>query len=207
MKHLLAISCLLACHQLGFSQKLVRKTIINPEKQYVQIDAKNCYVLELKTTTGKELVVEAAIEGEYKKDLAINLEENGNTVLVGASFLPNFKHPNDKLSAHKVISIALTISVPEYSQVDVFGSNTKVNARGNYETLKIVLANGDCTLNGVKENVEVKTQKGNILVLTEEGNVQANSIYGKVALVPLPIGNTSFILASIEGDIKVTNPK
>ncbi len=207
MKYFLTIFCFLAFQQWAACQKLVRKTIINPEKQYVQINTENCYLLALQTTTGKELVVEAEIEGEYKKDLAINIEEDGNTIVVGASFLPNFRHPNDKLSAHKVISIALKISVPEYSQVNVLGTNTKVNAQGNYEKLKIVLGNGDCVLYGVKENIEVKTQKGNIILLTEEGDVKAKSTYGKVTLAPLPTGNTTFILTSIEGDIKVTNPK
>ena len=184
-------------------QKLIRKTIINPENQSIQIDTKNCFQVLLETSKEKELRVEAAMEGEYQKDLAVKIEEDGLNVLVSADFLPNFKAPNDKLSAHKVISIALKIVVPENCSVNVFGTNSKVLASGKYRKLKISLATGDCTLNSVTENVEVKTQKGTINVITNRGKIDAKSIYGKVNLAKIPEGNSSYNLTSVEGDIYV----
>lgn len=184
-------------------QKLIHKTISNPENQSIQIDTKNCFQVLLETSKEKELKVEAAMEGEYQKDLAVKIEEDGLNVLVSADFLPSFKAPNDKLSAHKVISIALKIVVPENCSVNVFGTNSKVLAFGKYRKLKISLATGDCTLNSVTENVEVKTQKGAINVITNRGKIDAKSIYGKVNLGKIPDGNSSYNLTSVEGDIYV----
>lgn len=189
--------------QFVIGQKVVEKTILNPDKQYIQLDTKNCYLVDLSTSKGKELSVEASIEGEYSKDLAVRIEEDGANVLVSAGFLPNFIAPNDKLSAHKVISIALKVTMPEYCNVNVFGTNSKVVTTGKYKQLKISLANGDCTLNNVIENVDVKTQKGTIKVITREGKIDAKSTYGKVKTAKIPEGNSSYKLFSVEGNIYV----
>jgi hypothetical protein len=184
-------------------QKLIRKTIINPENQSIQVDTKNCFQVLLETSKEKELKVAATIEGEYQKDLVVKIEEDGLNVLVSTDFLPNFKAPNDKLSVHKVISIALKITIPENCSVNVFGTNSTVLASGIYRKLKISLATGDCTLNSVTETVEVKTQKGTINVVTNEGKIDAKSVYGKVNLAKIPEGNSSYKLASVEGNIYV----
>lgn len=184
-------------------QKAIRKTIVNPENQYVQVDAKNCYLVLLETSKNKELVVEANIEGEYQKDLVVKIEEDGSNVLVSTSFLPNFIAPNDKLSAHKFISIALKITIPEYCVVNVFGTNSKVEATGTYRNLKVSLDTGDCVLKNVIEEAQVKTQKGTITVRTNEGKIDATSVYGVVKLSNIPEGNSRYKLSSVEGNIYV----
>lgn len=189
--------------QFIIGQKVLEKTILNPDKHYIQIDTKNCYLVTLCTSKGKELKVEASIEGEYTKDLAVKIEEDGANILVSADFLPNFVAPNDKLSAHKIISIALKVTMPEYCNVNLFGTNSKVAATGKYKHLKISLANGDCALNSVTETIDVKTQKGTIRVVTKEGIIDAESTYGKVKLSKIPEGNSSYKLFSVEGNIYV----
>ncbi|MFD2586598.1 hypothetical protein ACFSQJ_06630 [Croceitalea marina] len=184
-------------------QKTIRKTIINSEKQSIQVDTKNCYLVTLATSKESELKVEASIEGEYEKDLAVKIEEDGANVLVSADFLPNFVAPNDKLSAHKVISISLKITIPSYCNVNVYGTNSKVLASGKYKYLKVSSDTGDCSMVNVVENVEVKTQKGTINITAKEGKITAESTYGKVQLAKIPTGNSSYRLVSVEGDIYV----
>ena len=203
MKVLYSFLFLLVFNQFLAGQKVIRKTIINPENQSIQLDAKNCYQVILETSKNKELLVEAAIEGEYKKDLVVKIEEDGSNVLVSADFLPNFIAPNDKLSAHKVISIALKITIPEYCIVNVFGTNSKVEATGTYRNLKVSLDTGDCVLQNVIEQAEVKTQKGTITIKTKEGEIDAKSIYGTVKLSNIPEGNSRYKLSSVEGNIYV----
>ena len=157
----------------------------------------------METSKNKELLVEAAIEGEYEKDLVVKIEEDGSNVLVSADFLPNFIAPNDKLSAHKVISIALKITIPEYCIVNVFGTNSKVEATGTYRNLKVSLDTGDCVLQNVIEQAEVKTQKGTITIKTKEGEIDAKSTYGTVKLSNIPEGNSRYKLSSVEGNIYV----
>ncbi len=203
MKVLYSFLLFLVSTQFITGQKVIRKTIINPENQSIQLDAKNCYQVILETSKNRELIVKAEIEGEYQKDLVVKIEEDGSNVLVSTDFLPNFIAPNDKLSAHKVISIALKIIIPEYCEVNVFGTNSKVQATGIYKNLKVSLDTGDCVLNNVIESAEVKTQRGTITIVTREGKVDAESIYGIVKLSEIPEGNSRYKLASVEGNIYV----
>lgn len=189
------------------AQKVVRKTVFNPDTQFIQIDTKNCYRTTFDTVAGNELKVEASIEGEYAKDLVVKIEEDGIYVRVSADFLPSFISPNDKLSAHKVISIALNITMPEYSDLRIYGTNCRVTGFGKFKSVNVTLADGDCIINTISEVAAIKTQRGDITVHTSEGKIDAKSVYGTVNMTKLPEGNLSYILQSIEGDIVVNNPK
>jgi len=201
-----SITFLLVCFfaQFSIGQKVIRKTIINPENQAIQLNTNNCYRVILETSKNKELSIEAEIEGEYQKDLVIKIEEDGSNVYIDAGFLPNFVNPNDKLSAHKVLSIALKITIPEDCYVNVFGTNSEVQATGKYKELKISLATGNCFLVNVTDSVRVKTQKGTISLVAESGKIEASSVYGLVKISKIPESNFNYKLESVEGNIYVS---
>ncbi|NQZ44134.1 MAG: hypothetical protein HRT65_07485 [Flavobacteriaceae bacterium] len=187
-----------------FSQKVVEKTLLNPQTRYIAIDSENCYKVELVTADTQALRIEAAIEGEYQNDLAVKLEEDGPNIKVSASFLPNFVAPNDKLSAHKVISIALRILVPLHSNVSVYGTTSDLTASGTFNTLNVLLSDGNCRLTDVRGAVIVKTAQGHISVSAESGNFDTHSDYGTTSFDSIPQGPSTFRLNSIQGNISVT---
>lgn len=189
--------------QLMCGQKIVQKVIENPVNQNIYIDTNNCFQVDLKTSSSKQLQVIASIEGEYLKDLVVKIEEKGNDVFVSAGFLPNFIMPNDKLNALEEVSIALYITIPIYANIQLFGTNSNVNATGKYNRLKITLADGDCILKNVTKKTEVKTQNGNIMVIAESGTIKANSNYGEVSKNKIPQGESSYILNSVQGNIEL----
>lgn len=199
----------MAFFQLGnlSSQKLVRKALIGPQIHSIHVNAHFCYQVELETYKGDEVQVLANIEGEYAPDLFVALTESGNTVFVDAGFQPNFISPNDKLSAHKVISIALQIKLPEYKEVHIYGTNCNVGVLGNYERLEIKLADGQCTLHDVTEYVDVTTQKGDIFLAVPNGNITAVSNYGKILQELIPHGGNRYVLRTVEGDIHLRKTK
>lgn len=188
-------------------QKLVKKAFVNSRTESIQIDSQFCYLIDLGTAKTNEVKVEADIEGEYSKDLLITIEDKGTTVLISAGFQPNFINPNDKLSAHKVISIKLNIILPEYKNVFVYGTNSNVLVEGKYKNLKVKLSDGRCILDNVIERVEVTTQKGDILLMTVKGNVIAESAYGKVEKETIPKGQNQYILKTVEGNINLRKTK
>ncbi|MBW8200776.1 hypothetical protein K1F36_13165 [Muricauda sp. W52] len=188
-------------------QKLVRKAFIGPRTQNIQIDARYCYRIDIKTGPTDEVQVSATMDGEYAKDLLVSIKESGTTTMISTDFQPNFVNPNDKLSAHKVISIALEISVPEYKNVDVFGTKTNLYATGKYKDLKITLSDGRCTLRNISESVTVSTQKGDILLSAPSGDIISESTYGSVQKETIPFGDNRFFLKTVEGDILVTKTK
>ena len=185
----------------GSAQKLIKKSVLDDNVQQIQIDANSCFEVVLTTHKTSDIIIEAQIDGEYSQDLDVIVSENGNTVTVSAGFQANFKHPNDKLSAHKVVSIALKIAVPEWKKVLVFGTNSRVIAKGVYEDLKVSLADGSCSLIDVSQNVNVKTQNGNITISANAATIIVNNKYGNVSDNPIPTGTNQYDLNTVTGNI------
>lgn len=185
------------------AQKMVVKTLENPAVSFITINGNNCYALDLQTVDISRITVAAAIDGEYFEDLLVNVEQEGAAVWVNTGFQPNFTIPNDKLSAHKVISISLKISIPENLNVRVYGSSTNVGVRGQYADLKISLADGTCTLHGRGEQVEINTQSGNIEVFTTKAQILATTKYGEIKREPFATGDDQFTLKTVTGNINI----
>lgn len=183
------------------AQKVVKKSIVDRSISSFQIDASNCFDIHIETTDTYEMFVEANIDGEYRKDLVLKVKEEGSTVLISAGFRPNFENPNDKLSAHKVVSIALRIQLPAHKNVRVFGTNSNIDANGIYEKLKITLNDGAASLNNVRGFAEVSSQSGDIIIASEAAEIIAISKYGKVTENEIPNGNNKYILNSVTGNI------
>ena len=183
------------------AQKVVKKSIVDRAVSSVQIDVTNCFEVQIETGDSDAIIVEATIDGEYRKDLVLNVKEEGTTVLLSAGFRPNFENPNDKLSAHKVVSISLKIKLPSYKNVNLFGTNSNIRATGTYKKLKITLNDGTSRLNKVEGNAEVSTQSGDIFVETEFAEILSNSKYGNVSKNEIPSGNNKYLLNTVTGDI------
>jgi len=185
------------------AQKGIKKSIVDSTISSFQIDVSNCFEVQLSTADTDEVVVEATIDGEYRKDLVLNVKEEGKTVLIDAGFQPNFENPNDKLSAHKVISIALSIKLPSFKNVFVFGTSCNALVTGAYERLRITLNDGTGYLNKVDGIAEVTTQSGDIHVTGEAALILSNSKYGKVLGEQIPTGNNKYVLNSVTGNIRL----
>lgn len=183
------------------AQKLVKKSITNPEVKAITLDVTNSFELLVDTAPGNEILVQATIDGEYSKELWVNVRESGNTVSITTEFQPNFKNPNDKLSAHKVISIALKVVLPEQKRVTIFGDECNITAKGSYSKLMITLNDGRCHLEGISGTAEVATQSGDISVLAANAEIKATSKYGRVGKNQIPNGDDSYNISSVTGDI------
>lgn len=204
-KFILWLCLSLLFYEWGTAQKLVKKAVLNPKTQFVQIIGDNCFHIRVDTHPGELVEVRASIEGEYAKDLAVRIEDQGQHLMISAGFLPNFILPNDKLSAHKVISIALQITIPEHLMTSIYGSTTNVTASGNYKLLNISLLDGSCTLGKISGDITVKTQKGEIKAFDAQGDVTLKSDYGEVFKGNIPEGHQTYSLHSIEGNIEVNH--
>ncbi|MCJ7466401.1 MAG: hypothetical protein MUO53_06870 [Maribacter sp.] len=188
-------------------QKIIKKTILNPNISLIQIDANNCYEIRIKTAKSEELSIEAVIDGEYNKDQLVSLRQQGAGILIETGFQPNFIAPNDKLSAHKVISISLTIRLPEDKNVEVFGTNSTVRITGTYENLKVVLDDGRCYLEQVSRSAVISTKSGDIIANCAEGTINALSKYGTVHRDSIPQGKNYYSLTSTTGNISIHKTK
>ena len=188
-------------------QKLVKRTVLGSRADFYEIDAGDCYRISLRTGTSDQVEVRAQMDGEYAQDLMLHVEEKGGTISIRADFLPAFVNPNDKLSAHKVVSISLEISLPVQKRVRLRGTDCHVWATGDYELLEIDLDRGSCHLEALTKSVRAKTLRGDIWLTTERGDIRAHSDYGRVHGEEIPWGDADFMLHSQRGDIHIQKPK
>tara|TARA_R110000765_G_scaffold5454_9_gene17062 strand:- start:337 stop:885 length:549 start_codon:yes stop_codon:yes gene_type:complete len=177
--------------------------ILEQDISLIQVNSANCFKIEMHTGQGNEVAIEAEIEGEYSQDLDLKVDVNGSTILIEAGFVPSFKNPNDKLSAHKVISIMLKLTIPKNKNVELYGTNSRVVIDGTYKEVNVALSDGVCQLNEVLGNVSVRTQSGSIGVLAKSAQIEANSKYGKVSLNLIPKGLPIYKLQTVTGNIEL----
>ncbi len=187
--------------QLLHAQKIVQKTIFNTEDTAIEIDASNCYAIFVETTKTNKVVVEAKMAGEYSDNLGLNIHEEGSTLLIDTSFNLTFEAPNDKLSAHKVVSISLHISVPEHLKVRIFGTYSNADVSGLYSNLEISLNDGNCVLRDTSLETSVQTQSGAITVFATSGKFSAISKYGTLDADDIKLGEAVYNLKSVTGNI------
>lgn len=191
----------------GLCQKTVRKAMLLPHVNTVLIDAERFSRIELETVPGAELHLEAVMEGEYQRDIGIEITEEGNILSIAGAFQPFFEVPNDKLSAHKVVAVSLFVRVPEEQEVLIYGTSTRVDTRGAYRKLEIVLSDGQCFLEEPEGQVSVMTQSGNIQLRANSGKLTAVTRYGRVVQEEIPQGRNEYNLESIKGNIYVERHK
>lgn len=190
-----------ACLQ---GQKRVQKTLLDPSVESVVIDGSQCFQISLETAQTREVVVEAEMEGEYQSEVMVVTETLGNTLRISTGFVPGFQVPNDKLSAHKVLSVKLRVILPLHQRVSLAAGSCRVETAGIFRDLKIHIAEGGCRLAHVAERTEVTTASAPITALIGRGVVEAHSRYGQVQMEPIPPGDPEFVLRSTRGDIRVS---
>ena len=183
------------------AQKVIKKSVRNPDTSSILIDANGCFKVEITTTLSKEIVVEALIDGEYKNDLLLKIEDDGPSIKISTGFQPNFIKPNDKLSAHKVISISLKVQIPENMNVRLFGSNTNVYAKGSYKVLQVTLDDGSCDFQTINGIAHAETRSGDIYVYSKGATIETKNSFGSTEAGNIPKGDDYFNLVTTTGNI------
>ncbi|WP_224488483.1 DUF4097 family beta strand repeat-containing protein [Robertkochia flava] len=197
--------CCLCCFSVFLhAQKRLERVYDVEFLTKIQIDAEKIYQVELESVeVGHQVWVETFIEGEYQAELTVSSRQEGSTLFLEGVFIPSFENPNDKLSAHKVLSVSLKVKVPRQLMVELFGSSTRVVAKGNYNDLDISTRKGPVFLENVEGLVKVKTANAEIRATRLSGYVQAATSYGKVYRGKVRSGNSSISLESVNGDIYI----
>lgn len=185
------------------AQKVSERSYDAAELTKLQIDAEQIFEVELKSTLETVIRTRIFIEGEYQSELTVTAKQDGSTLFLKGVFMPSFENPNDKLSAHKVVSVRVVVLVPADIIVEVAGSATRVTAQGAYEDLYIRTGKGPVFLEQPRGLIRVKTLSGEIIARGAEGVLTATSGYGKVVRNKVPKGNSGLSLETVSGDIYI----
>ena len=197
---LLILICTVA---YSYGQRVLNKSLVNKDARFFYLDAGPAYRIQLETNTDHKIDVRAVVEGEYSQEMLIDLREDGSNVYISPAFSPEFQPQNDKLSAHKVVSVSLNISLPEGMSLSVKGIQSDISVRGKFQSLSVYLKDGRCNLHELLGIVNISTVSAAISVSAKNGVVRAQSDSGVVEIEQLPLGDAEYNLRSDSGNIKV----
>ena len=169
----------------------------------LHIDTDEVFKINIKTIEGDYILISTHAEGEYFNDIALNTEVLGETINLTTQFREILQSGYDKLSAHKVFSLEITLEIPKDLKVFIKSNIAAVEVEGEYDFLQIQLNSGYCNLVNFEGNALINTYNGAINVKTSGATVIASSRNGKVFL-PIDFnGNHTIKATSINGDIRV----
>ena len=200
----LVIACVLGLFvNRAQGQKELQYTIHAEDLEGIVIESDQIFELFVKTVPGDVMRVAAEVEGETFESVLLECVVKENTWYVTTKRSLTFENIDDKLAAHKVISIVLFVEIPEAKNLVVTSGLASVKAEGNYNRVMMNLSGGGCVLKNFKGNGIINTLRGNIEVTTQDAQIHAQTRNGKIEVQNNTQGRYELTLKSIDGTIRV----
>ena len=171
------------------------------------INSDQIFKVNVSASDTNDVVISSGIEGETYESVLINTRVENDLVVITVGRTPDFEAYDDKLAAHKVMSVELEITMPENLDLWVDSSLASVNASGSYKYVNINLSGGDCHLLDFTGDGVINTNRGNIVVKTMSSSIQAHSRHGKLLIDEIELPLHRLELTSIDGNITVSQSK
>ncbi len=187
-----------------FGQKTIEKGWEDIGIDKIEIISDQIFRIEAKSKDTRFINLRTEIEGENYENVVIDTAIKDKTLTITTGFTPYFNAANDKLAAHKVISIELYLEVPEGKELFVSSMLASFKAEGVFENIYTGLFRGNCELINYRGNAQLNTRHGNIEVYAQPSvKGLAKSQRGYIVL-DLPItGNYLVEARSVNGDISL----
>ena len=201
----LFIFILAGCSDI-LAQKMLEQSFYDEGIKALYIKSDEIFEIHLSTSQKDHITVGTRIDGETFESSILKTRIESNILKIETGRTPDFEPFNDKLSAHKVLSIVLFISLPEGLDLNIFSTLASVDAQGNFGQVQINLGRGGCRLVDFRfrESATINTLNGAIHVEVDRAEVHAQSRKGNVVI---PAGFSEgypLVLKSIHGDIILT---
>ncbi len=162
------------------------------------------YKIKITTVKSQLLTLRASIAGEYAENVVIDLKQAQNSLTITPGFTPFFAKDNDKLAAHKVLSIELEVLVPENRYVSIASKMASITGSGNFKYFQAYLEQGSCELQSFLGDGYILTKNGNVTVSTSNNvGVLAGSKTGLVKGKPYQEHFYKLEIKTVSGDITI----
>ncbi|OBX23546.1 MULTISPECIES: DUF4097 family beta strand repeat-containing protein [Bizionia] len=187
-----------------FSQKGMQRIIDASEISTIDVAGNTIFKIKISAKPVQVITMSLQVEGENNEQIVLQTRHENQTLFIGSAYQPLFVKPDDKLAAHKKISIELTLEIPENLTVIITSDIASVVVIGNYKFLIAELLNGHFSAHKYSGDLQVDTLHGNIELETRSGKLDLNTKKGTIVQDKMPLGTNQISLNSINGNISVT---
>jgi len=192
---------------LMYSQKTEIKTIDNKTIKSIIIKGDAIFKIKTKTTKTNIITIISKIEGEEAQNTTIINEIKNDTLLISSAYKTFLEKNNDKLSAHKQLSIEVSIEIPEHLYLSFKSKIASAEVTGKYKQLILELNQGNVNINNFYGNAIINTINGNISIETNYANITALTKTGKINMEDIVKAKNEIIIHSINGNINIFKTK
>ena len=184
------------------AQKIMEKSWDASSVERLEIISDEVYHISIISEATNRISVRTKVAGEHSENVALLVSEENKTLSLSSGFTPFFVQQNDKLAAHKVLSIEMEIRIPMDMSVFIKGRIVSVETTGAFKDIQLDLRNGNCVLHNFKGNAQLNSRNGNITVFAQETGVfDVNSRNGTVKNELPKEGRFLIKAESVNGDI------
>lgn len=188
----------------GFGQKQMQYRILAEELKGIYIDSDEVFQIRVQASKIQEFKITAEVEGETFESVLVDPKQENDLWRIYIKRSIGFKAFDDKLAAHKVISIVLNIEIPENKELWVRSSLASLWAEGTFKYLNVNLMSGDCNLINYLGDGVINTLRGSIYIETSNAQVEAISRNGNNETENKSDGKYHLKLKSVDGNIRVS---
>lgn len=202
MKYIIYISFLFFLCQIQ-AQKTSTKSFSSKGISTLVIDGNSVFKIVVETAKTKNISIFSEVRGENNQHVVLFTDIKDKKLHISSTFHPMFVANNDKLSAHKLISIELKLIIPENMSLLISSDIALVFLSGNYKYVDAELINGSFNAEKFYGNLLVNTIHGDIKLETNWAQVEVSTKHGSVKKEALKPGEHQISLNSINGNITV----
>lgn len=187
-----------------FGQKGMQRIMDASKISAIDIAGNTMFKIIISTKPVQTIALDLQVQGENNEQIVLQTRQENDTLFIGSAYQPLFLKPDDKLAAHKKISIELTLQIPENLTVNITSDIASVTATGQYKYMTAELLNGHFLAQQFKGSLQVDTLHGNIMLQTNAGNLEMHTKKGFIESDDIPFGIHEIMLNSVNGNITVT---
>lgn len=188
-------------------QKHTEEIIEAENIEKIIFSSNEVYRIRIRTVTGNVIKISSDAEGEYFNNISLDTEVRSKTLYLSSRYREILQSGYDKLSAHKVFSMEVTLEIPEGITAEINSNLASVYITGTYDSILVQLNSGSCFLKDFSGAAVVNTYDGNIVGNVTSGNFEAASRHGEIDVPKNTFGSHKLVLTSINGNIKVSETK
>tara|TARA_R110002012_G_scaffold312248_1_gene522510 strand:+ start:57024 stop:57647 length:624 start_codon:yes stop_codon:yes gene_type:complete len=187
-----------------FAQKGMQRIVDASKISTIDIAGNTIFKIKIATKPVQIVSMDLQVEGENNEQIVLQTYQENDTLFIGSAYQPLFVKPDDKLAAHKKISIELTLVIPENLTLTITSDIASVFVSGTFKFLTAELLNGHFKAQKYTGSLQVDTLHGNIELEVRSGKLDLNTKQGVITQEKISLGTNQISLNSINGNISVT---
>lgn len=178
----------------GYGQKDLSRTYVSENMAQLIVDASGVHELTISAVPSDKISVVVHVEGETSNEIVIHEQVSGNQLSLGFGLWPLAKKYDDKLAAHKVVSVVVSMLIPENLFVSIASKTSSVVATGMFDLLYVTLEDEACVLKNYSGNATVKTNRGAIKIAVGNHNSKAKAKTDYGTIIDMLNGDGTFTI-------------